>query len=229
MSLSGLYRGALPAALLFDLDGTLIDSAPDLAASVDAMLRGLELAPAGEAKVRLWIGNGAPILVRRALADGLKCAPDSLDEALFQRAMEQFFELYQAMCCQSTRLYDGVTPALQEFHRRGVALACVTNKPARFTRELLRYFSLQQYFPVVLSGDSLAVKKPDATPLRVAAAELDVSLEYCAMVGDSATDVMAARNAGIAAIAVSYGYTRGRGVAELGADIVVDDLRQLLA
>ncbi len=229
MPLRELCQGAPPQALLFDLDGTLIDSAPDLAAAIDAMLVRLELAAAGEAKVRLWVGNGAPMLVRRALADGLDCTPDTVDAVLFQHAMEQFFELYQAMCCQSTRLYDGVTPALQEFYRRGVALACVTNKPARFTHELLRYFSLQQYFPVVLSGDSLAVKKPDATPLRVAAGQLGVDLQYCAMVGDSATDVQAARNAGIAAIAVSYGYTRGHGAAELGADLVVDDLRQLLA
>jgi len=227
--LGELCQGASPRALLFDLDGTLIDSAPDIAAALDATLLKLELSPAGEAKVRLWIGSGASMLVRRALADGLECAADALDELVFERALQLFFELYQTMCCQSTRLYAGVTAALQELHRRGVAMACVTNKPACFTDELLRYFSLQQYFPVVLCGDSLVGKKPDATPLRVAADQLGVDLQSCAMVGDSATDVQAARNAGIAAIAVSYGYSRGRGVAQLGADIVVDDLRQLLA
>ena len=229
MVLGELCQGAPPQALLFDLDGTMIDSAPDIAAALDATLVKLELSPAGEAKVRLWIGNGASMLVRRALADALECAADALNEVVFERAMQQFFEFYQAMCCQSTRLYTGVTAALQELHCRGVAMACITNKPARFTHELLRYFYLQQYFPVVLSGDSLTVKKPDATPLRVAADQLGVDLQNCAMVGDSATDVQAARNAGIAAIAVSYGYTRGRGVEQLGADIIVDDLRQLLA
>ncbi len=223
-----LCAGKPPAALLIDLDGTLVDSAPDLADAVDATLVGLGLEAAGEGKVRGWVGDGAAMLLRRALASAMACDDESVEERQLASALAQFFDHYEQLCCHSTAVYSGVHEALREFSRCGVALACVTNKPGRFTDKLLAHLGLDHYFGAVVSGDSLVVKKPDPAPLQLAAKSLGVVLAQCAMVGDSATDVQAARNAGIPAIVVSYGYSRGCAASELGADRVVDDLRQLL-
>lgn len=226
--LSQLRPDHSPAALLLDLDGTLIDSAPDLAAAIDAMLVELQLAPVGEKRVRMWVGNGAAKLVRRALSHAMACAEEMLASDLLERAQAVFFGHYQRMCCGATQLYNGVAQALAEFQQRGLALACVTNKPGQFTHQLLQHFSLGGSFGAVVSGDTLTVRKPDPAPLQLAARELGVSLGDCVMVGDSRIDMEAARNAGISAVAVSYGYTRGVDASQLGADLVVDDLRQLL-
>ncbi len=220
---------AAPKALLFDLDGTLVDSAPDIATALDATLLQLQLPPAGEPAVRMWIGSGAAMLLRRALANATGCTPELVPAALFQAGLDAFFDHYQAGCCGATAAYPGVAPALQGLQARGIGMACVTNKPIRFTTPLLRYLELEDFFSVVLGGDSLAQKKPDPAPLRVAAERLGLPLGACLMVGDSATDVSAARNAGIGVIAVSYGYSRGVEAAQLGADAVVDSLLELLA
>jgi phosphoglycolate phosphatase len=228
MLLADVCGGTLPQAVLFDLDGTLIDSAPDLAAAVDATLLQLELPPAGETNVRQWIGNGAAMLVRRALAHAQACVVESLPDADVQAALELFFQHYARLCVHSTTVYAGTETALCALQEQGVAMACVTNKPAQFTAQLLQHLGLARYFPVAVSGDTLAVKKPDPAPLLAAANGLGVNLARCVMVGDSATDVQAARNAGIPVVAVSYGYTRGLGAAALGANAVVDNLVQLL-
>ena len=227
--LGTLCGGNPPAALLFDLDGTLVDSAPDLAAAVDITLQAMGYPAAGESRVRLWIGNGATMLVRRALAYATGCAETAVDAALHQQALDLFFEHYQNLCCRASRLYAGTLEALEVLHHRGIGLACVTNKPARFTHQLLDYLAIGHLFGAVVSGDTLAVKKPDPAPLQLAATTLGHGMEECVMVGDSSTDVDAARNAGIGAIAVNYGYSRGRAADQLGADWVIGDLRQLLA
>lgn len=228
-ALDRLWPGGAPSALLFDLDGTLVDSVPDLAAAVDAMLADLGRPPAGAARVRSWVGDGAAVLVRRALAAAAgpsgAAAPD---QDVFAEALPRFLEHYDRVCCNETRLYAGVEQALQGLAGRGLALACVTNKPERFTLRLLRHFGLDELLSVSIGGDSLAARKPDPGPLREAAARLGVPLAGCGMVGDSANDVAAARAAGIPAIAVSYGYAGDAGAAQLGADWLVDDLRELL-
>ncbi len=217
-----------PAGLLFDLDGTLVDSVPDLAQAVDATLLQMQLPPAGEAAVRMWIGNGASMLLRRALAAATRRLPDQVPESLLETGLNTFFGHYEEQCCRATVLYPGVTQALLGLQERGVAMACVTNKPARFTDPLLRHFGLHQFFPVALSGDSLAQKKPDPAPLLAAIQSLGLTPSECAMVGDSGSDVDAARNAGIPVVVVSYGYSQGIDAADLGADAVVDSLLQLL-
>jgi phosphoglycolate phosphatase len=222
-------QAAVPKALLFDLDGTLVDSAPDIAAALDDTLRQLQFSPVGEPAVRMWIGNGAPMLLRRALANAIDCSPEQVPQALLQAGLEAFFINYEACCCQATIAYPGVMRALEGLHAGGIAMACVTNKPVRFTIPLLAALGLQPYFPVVLGGDSLAQKKPDPAPLRAAAQGLGIVLSDCVMVGDSGTDVSAARNAGIGVVAVSYGYSRGVDAGQLGADRVVDSLLELLA
>jgi phosphoglycolate phosphatase len=214
--------------LLFDLDGTLVDSVPDLADAVDATLLQMQLPPAGQEAVRMWVGNGASMLLRRALAAATRCLPQQVPENLLQTGLDTFFGHYEKHCCRATVVYPGVTQALVGLRERGIAMACVTNKPGRFTDRLLRHYGLQQFFPVVLSGDSLAQKKPDPAPLLVAIQSLGLTPPECAMVGDSGADVDAARNAGIPVIVVSYGYSQGIEAADLGADAVVDSLLQLL-
>jgi len=224
--------GREPGALLFDLDGTLLDSAPDLAQAVDGMLVDLGYMAAGETQVLQWIGNGSRKLVQRALAFALPdSGPDSesrLTEKFIDEAQQLFFARYRDCMTDRTYLYDGVRPALESWFRQGIPMACVTNKPARFTLPLLEFFDLQRFLPVALSGDSLPVRKPDPAPLREACRQLGVDIAGAVMIGDSANDVLAARQAGIPVICVSYGYNHGRPIAAETPDLVVDSLQQLL-
>lgn len=213
--------------LLFDLDGTLLDSAPDLAQAVDRMLAELDLAPAGEVRVRQWVGNGSRQLVERALVfanDGNTPGADVIDTA-----QTIFFGHYQACMTDRSRLYDGVCAALDHWHRAGIAMACVTNKPARFTDPLLEFYGLRVLLPVAVCGDSLPVRKPDPAPLLEACRQLQVDPAATVMIGDSRNDVRAARAAGMPVACVSYGYNHGRPIAGEGADLLVDSLHDLIA
>lgn len=217
-----------PAALLFDLDGTLLDSAPDLAAAVDAMLTERNLAPAGVEAARQWVGNGAAKLVSRALAHATNSPEDCLPETDLAAALEQFFSFYQRNYAQRSQLYPGVREALAHWHQQGIQMACVTNKPARFTEPLLAHFGLDGWLGAVVSGDTLAVKKPDPAPLLLACRQLAVAPQQSWMVGDSVNDVQAARAAGMAVACVDYGYNHGRPISESAPDRLVSNLLQLI-
>ena len=228
MSLRQLCGGKLPRAILFDLDGTLIDSVPDLALAIDAMLGDFALPPAGEARTRDWVGNGAQVLVERSLAwakglDSKRPVPD------VAAALPVFFTHYQAWCAQRTVLVPGVLECLQAWHAEGVLLACVTNKPERFTLPILRHFGLLELMPVVLSGDSLAVKKPDPEPLYEALRQLNIAATEAVMLGDSRNDVRAARAAGMAVACVSFGYNHGVPISQEAPDLIVDHFAALRA
>ena len=220
--------GREPTALLFDLDGTLLDSALDLARAVDAMLLELGLPVAGETQVLQWIGDGSRKLVQRALIFAEADSAPLVDEVLLEQAQHIFFARYRDGMTERSRLYDGVRPALEYWFRQGIPMACVTNKPARFTLPLLEFFDLQRWLPVTLSGDSLPVRKPDPAPLREACRQLGVDLAGAVMIGDSLNDVLAARAAGIPVVCVSYGYNHGRPIGAEAPDLVVDSLQQLL-
>jgi phosphoglycolate phosphatase len=224
MSLEKLL-GKPPKALLFDLDGTLIDSAPDLANAIDLMLVEMGFSAVSESKVRPWVGNGARKLVERALTFSQKnpCSESSLDTAL-----AIFFKHYQHVLTDNTRLYSGVKEALQFWHAQGIAMACVTNKPARFTAPLLAHFALDRFMPIAISGDTLPVKKPQPQPLWRACELLGVSSHDVIMVGDSSNDVEAARNAGMLVICVSYGYNHGEPIQNSEPDWLVDSLEECL-
>lgn len=229
MVLTSLLKGRRPTAVLFDLDGTLVDSVPDLAAATDEMLRRLGRTPAGEAQVRLWVGNGAAMLVRRALAGGTD--PDrlaALDDQDLELALGVFFDAYQQCNGAHSRVYEGVSPLLETLRAQSVRLGVVTNKPARFTGPLLERMGLAGHFDIMVSGDTLATKKPDPAPLIHAVQTLGSSVESSLMVGDSINDILAARAAGMPVVAVSYGYNHGRDIRDEGADLVVDSLMELL-
>ncbi|MGE0486656.1 MAG: phosphoglycolate phosphatase [Gammaproteobacteria bacterium] len=212
-------------AVLFDLDGTLVDSAPDIAAAVDEVLTAHGHAAIGEARVRDYIGHGAARLIHRALTGA---ADRDAEPAVFEPVFGSFLQAYAARLCQQTRVYPGVEAALAGLAERGWALGVVTNKPARFTAPLLDALELTEHFGCVLSGDSLAEKKPHPAPLVEAARLLDVAATAVVMVGDSAADVGAARAAAVPVICVSYGYAGGIDPRALGADAVIDSMDALL-
>lgn len=210
---------------LFDLDGTLVDSAPDIADAVDIALEACGHAPLGEAMVRELIGNGAVRLMHRALTgtrDG------EADAALHAKAYQHFVAAYQPRVFSRTRLFAGVEDVLIRLAAGGWALGCVTNKPARFTAPLLAAAGIAERFAVTLSGDSLPTKKPAPEPIWHAAATLGVALAKVVMIGDSITDLHAAQNAGVRSVCVSFGYHAGADLAAEGADHVIEDLRELL-
>ncbi|MGP4845103.1 phosphoglycolate phosphatase [Marinobacter sp. 1Y8] len=229
MKLSSLFNGQPPASILFDLDGTLVDSAPDLTAAVDTMLATLGREPAGEAQVRDWVGNGAGILVKRALAGQFdyQTNPGFSDDD-YRKALDLFFTAYSDTNGRQAKVYPGVVPFLQAVHALGIPMGVVTNKPQAFTGPLLQKMQLDPWFEIAISGDTLPVKKPDPAPLLHALNILGGAPERCLMVGDSVNDIEAAKRAGMPSVAVSYGYNYGSDVSALGADIVVDSLAELL-
>lgn len=229
MSLAGLFNPRWPGVALFDLDGTLVDSAPDLAAAVDAMLEQLGRRKAGTDRVRQWVGNGAPTLVRRALAGKTDWEPAiPRDETLFNDALSLFFYAYEKANGQHASLYEGVEPCLQRLAEYGCRLGVVTNKPERFVRPLLEQMDIDHYFSLRIGGDSLPLKKPDPAPLIHAMETLGGTRGTTVMVGDSTADIDASRAAGIPCVAVSYGYNFGAPAESLQADATVDSLTQLL-
>lgn len=224
--LQQLFAGRLPRLVMFDLDGTLVDSVPDLAAAVDKTLLALGRAPAGIERVRDWVGNGARVLVRRALAGGLEHA--AVAEADGARALQLFMDAY-AESHALTRVYPGVAPTLDWLREQAVPMAIVTNKPQRFVAPLLEEKGLGGYFGWIVGGDSLPQQKPDPAALLHVLAQAAVTAEQALFIGDSRNDVLAARAAGVPCVALSYGYNHGRPIAEEGPARVLADLRELLA
>ncbi len=210
-------------AVLFDLDGTLIDTAPDLALAVNLTLGDLGFPGVELPRVRSFIGNGVRELMRRSLGRFREPSEPELDEAL-----AIFTRHYGAHLADSSRLYPAVTGVLSGLRARGLALGCVTNKIEVFTTALLDGFGLSRYFGVVLSGDSLPKKKPDPLPfIHAGRLLLEAPPEQALVVGDSSNDVVAARAAGMPVVCVSYGYRLEPTVHDLGADAAIDALSEL--
>lgn len=212
------------SGVLFDLDGTLVDSAPDLAYSIDAMLATLGRPARGEEQVRAWIGSGVEHLVKRALTGGPSIEPEP---ELYREALALFSEIYQDNTCRRSRLYPGVREGLDFLLASGRRLGCVTNKRGRYTGPLLAALGLTRDFSIVVSGDTLAAKKPDPAPLLHALIVLGIAPENALMVGDSVTDVRSARAAGIPVVCVRYGYNNGEDIAEARPDALIDSLAEL--
>ncbi len=210
--------------ILIDLDGTLVDSVPDLAFSVDAMMDDLDLPRRGEPAVRNWVGNGVERLVQRALANDLD---GEADPALFARALPVFMRIYRENTSQRSRLYPGVREGLDLLQAAGFRLGCVTNKAEQFTLPLLHDKGILDRFALVVSGDTLERKKPDPAPLLHAAAKLGVTPGESLMVGDSRSDVKAARAAGFRIVCMSYGYNHGADIRDEHPDAVLDRLDEL--
>ncbi|MBC3420656.1 MULTISPECIES: phosphoglycolate phosphatase [unclassified Pseudomonas] len=220
-----LFPGTLPRLVMFDLDGTLIDSVPDLAAAVDRMLLELGRPPAGLDAVRQWVGNGAEVLVRRALAGGIE--HDAVDAQLAERALALFMEAY-GESHELTVVYPGVRDTLRWLRKQGVEMALITNKPERFVGPLLDQMKIGRYFRWIIGGDTLPQKKPDPAALLFVMKMAGIAPEQSLFVGDSRSDVQAARAAGVKSVGLTYGYNHGRPIDEESPSLVLDDLRLLL-
>lgn len=213
-----------PALIVFDLDGTLIDSAPDLTYCIDTVLQQLGRPPAGEAAVRSWIGNGVPMLVKRALT-GEQWPPDQV--AQFDHALALFMDLYSANLSARSTPFPGVLEGLAMLKARGFATACITNKHSRFTMPLLNDTEIAPYLDFVGCGDQFTHHKPHPEPLLKTAEHFTAAPTDCVMVGDSANDVQAARAAGYGAICVTYGYHNCERVEQLRADHYISSFTEL--
>lgn len=216
------WFGGWPQLVCFDLDGTLIDSVPDLAQAIDSVLVEFECLPAGEARVRAWVGYGATKLVEQAM-EWADIPPSS-----FPLFYDSFFQHYHSKLTDRTRLYSNVKSVLAFLAGQGIPLAVVTNKPSVFVAPILEHFDLMPYFCRLIGGDTFQEKKPSPLPLLQCCEEISVFPEQCLMVGDSLADHKAAVSAGFRSVLLTYGYHHDIDLFSLGADRVIDDLTELL-
>jgi phosphoglycolate phosphatase len=224
--LEQLFDGTLPRLVMFDLDGTLMDSVPDLAAAVDKMLMLLGREPAGIERVRDWVGNGSRVLVRRALVGRLE--HDGVGDELADEALALFMQAY-AGGHELTAVYPGVRECLDWLREREVKLAIITNKPAQFIEPLLEEKGLAGYFDWLVGGDTLPQQKPDPAALFWVMDKAGVAPGESLFVGDSRNDVRAAKAATVRCVALTYGYNHGEPIADEQPALVLDDLRELVA
>lgn len=213
------------AGYLFDLDGTLIDTAPDLNLAQNAALTAHGYAPASEADTRHWVGHGARILLQKAIAAQSDAVLATAD---LDAMHEHFLAHYQANIASRSAPYPQVIETLQALAQRGARLAVVTNKLEGLSRTLLDAIDMSQHFDLLIGGDSAAQAKPAADPAALACERLGLDADQVLFVGDSTTDVGCARAFGCAVVCVSYGYRQGIDPGALGADGVIDSFAALL-
>jgi phosphoglycolate phosphatase len=213
-------------AIVFDLDGTLVDTAPDIAAAVDAMLRELDRPSVDDAQVRRWIGRGVDVLLHRVLTRERDGRADADQHA---RARERFLEHYAAHNGRTATLYPGVREGIDHARRLGLPMCCVTNKLQGFSEALLALTGLDRDLAFVQGGDALPKAKPDPLPLLHAAGRLGIAPGECLMIGDSSNDAHAARAAGMPVVLVGYGYSEDVPVGEIDCDAVVASIADVVA
>lgn len=211
-------------AIALDLDGTLLDSAPQLAEAANRMLDEMDYPPAPQALLASYIGNGIGWLVKRALTGEMHATPDA---AVFEHALPIFEKHYSALLLGS-KPYDGVIEGLEAMRAAGFPMGCITNKAARFTGPLLEGIGLAKYFGIVVSGDTLPEKKPHPLPLLHVAKFFGLPVEQLLMIGDSLNDTLAARAAGCPIFCVPYGYNHGEPAEALDTDAVIANLSAAL-
>lgn len=210
-------------AVLFDLDGTLVDSIHDIAAAANQMLQSLDYDPLPVAQITTFVGRGVDALIWQCLLEKIDASAPSPE--LYQQARAVFATQYQRQLEQAqTPVYEGVFKGLDQFQAAGCKLAVITNKPIAYTHMILEQTQLAPYFEVVIGGDSCEEKKPHPLPLLFACAELDIAPEHSLMIGDSINDVAAANDAHIDVLVLPYGYNQGQPASALPATAHVDDL-----
>jgi len=213
--------GFAARAVLIDLDGTLVDSLPDIASAVNAMLAELGRTSLSVDRIATYVGKGADILVHRALTGTMG---DAAAGPLFERAKHSFYRHYGAVNGDESSVFAGVREALENLRARQLKLACVTNKPREFTLQLLDKTGLRPAFATIVSGDDIRHKKPHPEPMLHACQLLGVTAVDAVAIGDSENDVVSARDAGCRVIVVETGYNEGRPLSELDADAIVPSL-----
>ena len=212
-----------PRAVLFDLDGTLLDTIADLADAANLALAELGRPARTQDEIHSFVGKGIPHLVRRCMTEGTQAT-----EAEIEHAVAVFRRHYARVNGVRTRIYPGVTDTLDAMRARGLRLAVVTNKAEAFTLPLLERMAIAHYFDAVVSGDTLPVKKPDPAVVNLACERLGVSAAEALMIGDSANDALAAQGAGMPVLLVTYGYSEGVPVDSIECDGLLSSLVEML-
>ena len=215
---------ALPELVLLDLDGTLVDSIPDLANSVNKTLVELSIPERELNSIRTWVGNGVEKLLHRSITNDID---GETEPELFKKAFPRFMEIYEENMCASTEAYPGVIEGINYLKEHDIKLGCVTNKSGAFVSPILEKIGLLDDMDVIVAGDTLAKKKPDPLPLLHAASVLEAQPNQSLMIGDSVSDVKAARAADFQIVCVSYGYNHDKDIRETNPDAVVDSLAEL--
>ena len=213
------------SAIVIDLDGTLLHTAPELAEAANRMLRDMGRSPVSQDLLMSYIGNGIHWLVKRALTGDMHAEPET---ALFDQALPVFEQHYTELLLDS-KPFPNVIAGLDALKAAGYRLGCITNKVERYTNPLLKGIGMAHYFDIVLAGDTLPEKKPSPLPLLHSAKFFGVPVEQLLLVGDSLSDVMAARAAGCPVFCVPYGYNHGEPVETLNVDAVIPDLAGVLS
>ena len=215
-------------AYLFDFDGTLVDSAPDLTRALDQALARAGLPGVGLELGTAMVGQGAGKLVERALIHTTGDPSHRMDSPLGRLMLATFLELYEPICTETSVLYPGAVEVLETLSAQGKQLGMVTNKPRRFVERMVPALGLDSHFDVIVAGDDLPVKKPQPDMVWHALKQLDCAPEMACLVGDSQADLGAAEASGVASILVSFGYSGDLDVSTAGASRVIDQLTDLL-
>lgn len=213
--------------ITFDLDGTLLDSVPDLAEAVDKTVQALGYEPIEEVQVRDWVGNGADVLVSRALSRDIVVGKAISSERV-QEARALFDRFYKESGHRLSHLYPTVFETLVELKGRGYTMALVTNKPTKFVPEILQQHNISAFFADVIGGEDFPKCKPDPIALNWLLEKHNLAADEMLMVGDSKNDILAAKNAGSLSFGLTYGYNHGEPIADSRPDYVADRLAELL-
>ena len=214
--------------LIFDFDGTLIDSVPDLADATNTMLAQLNKPTHSLATIKEWVGNGSRLLIERALVGKTEVLEGELTSADADHAEQLFFDAYKNITNSKTVAYPDVDAGLRQLKETGFTLALVTNKPIRFVPKILENFGWTALFSEVLGGDSLPVKKPDPAPLLQVCKTLNFEPDQAYMIGDSINDISAGKSANIDTLALSYGYNYGKDIRDSQPNQAFDNFATLL-
>ena len=210
--------------ILFDLDGTLVDTASDMYRCMNLSLQQLGWSEVTEAQVRQWVGQGTGKLCDSVL----QFLFGQIEPEKHQQLLKTYLEVYEQELCVHSQLFAGVQPFLDACQSKTIPMACVTNKPEHLAKALLQKLGVDHYFDLVVGGDSLPLRKPDPLPLLHSMQVFNTTQSQTLMVGDSKNDIEAARRAGIDCIVVSYGYNHGENIYDSDPQQVVDRLDQLL-
>ena len=215
-------------AYLFDFDGTLVDSAPDLTRALDLALNRAGLPGVGLELGKQMVGHGAGKLVERAVQHVTNEQSVTMESPLCRLLLSVFLEEYEPICAETSVLYPGAMDLIHTLKDQGKQVGLVTNKPRRFVELMLPAFNLHDAFDSIVAGDDLPTKKPEPDMVHRALSDLDCAPCEACLVGDSKADLGAAKSAGVASILVSFGYAGDLNVHDCGADRVIHDLMELL-
>lgn len=210
--------------LLFDLDGTLVDSATDLHRAMDMSLNALQLPTVTEAQVRVWVGKGTALFCQSTLQH----LTGKVDPAQQQQLLDTFLKIYNADPCVETQPFDGILEFLEWGLAQKKTMICVTNKPEAPARAIVDHLGMTHYFADVIGGDRFEERKPHPRQLLHCVEQYAQSKDQVLMIGDSSNDVEAARRAGIDCVVVSYGYNHGENILDCQPQQVVDNLCDLI-